>query len=196
MVTHPKPHIDEHKNFVSIKKRASTDYLVVHCSATRNLKKYDWKTIDQIHRQQGWLMIGYHFVITSDGVIQNGRDIDSIGSHVKGHNDNSLGICLIGGVDAEGNPVDNFTPAQKKALKELLDYLLSLYPNAKVQGHRDFPNVAKDCPCFDVKQFYKPAVYIKYEGQDLKDITKLSNADLKAYNGTLDYQKGDLVRVK
>ena len=24
------------------------------------------------------------------------------------------------------------------------------YPNAKVVGHRDFPNVKKECPCLDV----------------------------------------------
>ena len=28
------------------------------------------------------------------------------------------------------------------------------YPNAIVLGHRDFPGVHKDCPCFDAKTEY------------------------------------------
>ena len=29
-----------------------------------------------------------------------------------------------------------------------------LYPEAKIVGHRDFPNVHKDCPCLDVQTEY------------------------------------------
>ena len=32
----------------------------------------------------------------------------------------------------------------------LLKDLKKDYPNAKVVGHRDFPNVRKECPCLDV----------------------------------------------
>ena len=30
--------------------------------------------------------------------------------------------------------------------------LRAKYPNAIIQGHRDFPNVAKACPQFDAKK--------------------------------------------
>jgi N-acetylmuramoyl-L-alanine amidase len=30
-----------------------------------------------------------------------------------------------------------------------------LYPNAVVQGHRDFPKVTKACPSFDAKAWAK-----------------------------------------
>jgi hypothetical protein len=28
------------------------------------------------------------------------------------------------------------------------------YPGVVVQGHNNFPNVAKDCPCFDVLKWF------------------------------------------
>lgn len=82
-----------------------------------------------MHRGK-FICIGYHFVIKTDGTIQRGRDLDVVGAHVKGYNHNSVGICLIGGIDRKGRSVDNFTEAQKKSLRELITYLLSLYPNA------------------------------------------------------------------
>lgn len=134
--------------------RKSTDYLVVHCSASIPDPKTDVKTIDRWHRQRGFLMIGYHYVIKTTGEVQPARDEDSIGAHVEGFNSCSIGICLVGGVDANGptgKPVNNFSDAQMLSLLVLLKELKAKYPKAVVQGHRDFPNVHKDCPCFDVK---------------------------------------------
>ena len=180
--TFKEPLIDYHRNFVKFKSRSSTDYLVVHCSATQNKPEYTWKTIDQMHRQRGWLGIG--------------RPLEAIGSHVLGYNDDSVGICLIGGTDRNGKSVDNFTEKQKESLKKLLDWLKSKYPKAKVLGHRDFPGVAKDCPCFDVQSWYgRGAVYVIYEDASSLDRCKLSQADLKEANGTLEFTKGDLVRI-
>lgn len=197
-----KPEIEEHKNYVSIKRRPSTEFIVVHCSATQNKESYDWKTIDKMHRQKNWIMIGYHFVIKTDGTIQKGRDLETIGAHVEGYNDKSIGICLIGGIDNKGKSVNNFTKVQMKSLKLLIDYLLSIYPKADVRGHRDFPGVAKDCPCFDVKSWYgKGAKYITLEYiEDLPGILNkynLSKVNFEAFNGVPigEVQEGDLIRV-
>lgn len=138
--------------------RKSTDFIAVHCSASIPDPKTDWRVIDRWHRQRGFLMIGYHYVIKTDGVVEIGRDPASIGAHVEGFNANSVGICMVGGVDKNGpsgKPVDNFTPAQFVALKELLDRLTIEYPKAVIQGHRDFPRVAKACPSFDVRTWLK-----------------------------------------
>lgn len=168
-----KPNIETHKNFVNYKKRADTKYLVVHCAATQNKPSFSWKTIDQMHRQQGWLGIGYHFVICTDGTIQEGRPLDTIGSHVKGHNSESVGICLIGGVNKAGKAECNYTKEQMDSLKELLDYLRWFYDDkVEVLGHRDFEGVSKACPCFDVKDWYKGAGFkrvgntLVYNGQE------------------------------
>lgn len=150
-----KPYIDEHQTFGKYRKRQRTDYIIVHCAASQNKQEYDWKFIDRVHRSNGWLGIGYHFVIRTDGTIQNGRGIDDLGSHVAGYNDCSIGICLIGGLTKDGKPTNNFTAHQMSSLKELIDWLKEdHYPNAKVIGHCDVPGVNKACPCFNVAEWY------------------------------------------
>lgn len=138
--------------------RKATDYLVVHCSASQPDIKTDAATIDRWHRQRGFLMIGYHYVIKTDGIIEPGRDADAIGAHVEGYNANSIGICMVGGVDKAGKSVNNFSELQFASLMALLQTLHAKYPKAIVQGHRDFPKVAKDCPCFAVKPWWAAVV--------------------------------------
>jgi N-acetylmuramoyl-L-alanine amidase len=137
------------------KARTATNFIVVHCSASPPKVNADAAMIDRWHRQKGWACIGYHFVIKRDGTVEEGRELDRIGAHANGHNADSVGICLSGGVDDTGKSVNNFTPEQFASLKTLLLTLREKYPQAVIQGHRDFPGVAKDCPCFDVKDWLK-----------------------------------------
>lgn len=58
---------------------------------------------------------------------------------------------LEGGLDADGNPADTRTKAQKQSLQNLLTSLCVDYPEAEILGHRDLPNVHKSCPCFSVQ---------------------------------------------
>lgn len=130
--------------------------LVVHCSATGPAADVGAVDIDRWHKQRGFRRIGYHYVIRRDGTVEKGRPDTEVGAHAEGYNKASIGICLVGGVDASKrmNPQDNFTPAQKDALRTLLYQLRALYPDATVLGHRDIPGVAKACPSFDVKAWW------------------------------------------
>lgn len=132
--------------------------LVVHCSATQPLAKLGAKDIDRWHRERGFLKIGYHFVIKTDGTIETGRPITEAGAHVAGHNSTSIGICMIGGVNKQGKSENNFTLEQFASLATLLTDLLKKFPKAEIKGHRDFPEVKKDCPCFDVKKWWHETV--------------------------------------
>lgn len=132
-------------------KRKSTDWLVVHCAATRPSQDIGAKEIFGWHRKQGFIAIGYHYVIRRDGTLETGRPDDVVGAHAVGANHNGIGICLVGGVDEKLQPEDNFTPAQFITLKELLSTLKAKYPTAKVIGHRDVPGTKKACPSFDAK---------------------------------------------
>ena len=126
--------------------------IVIHCSATRARADIGVGEIRQWHVQgNGWRDIGYHFVIRRDGGIEAGRPLDQAGSHVTGHNAGSIGLCLAGGLDDNHQPAANFTPAQWAALKDKLIELSAAFPGARILGHRDFPGVKKDCPCFDVR---------------------------------------------
>ena len=140
------------------KKREKTDFIAIHCSATAN-QNFGAADIDKWHRKNGWACIGYHYVIRRDGTVEEGREESVIGAHVADWNAVSLGICMVGGVSADDytKAQNNFTKEQFASLKELLVDLKIRYPNAKIQGHRDFPNVKKACPSFDVAEWLKVA---------------------------------------
>ena len=126
--------------------------IIIHCAATKDGAKFTAEDIDRWHKQRGFDRIGYHYVIDLDGTIEPGRDLDCIGAHCKGHNVNSIGICYIGGVDANLKPKDTRTPEQKSSLLLLLKFLRAKFPDAKIYGHRDFSD--KACPSFDAKTEY------------------------------------------
>ena len=127
--------------------------IILHCTATEEGKNFTVADIDKWHRNRGWLGIGYHYVVYLDGTIAYGRKPTEIGAHCKegGHNRHSIGVCYVGGL-RNGKPADTRTPQQKIALLRLLSNLKTIYPNAKIYGHRDF--AAKACPCFDARREY------------------------------------------
>lgn len=125
------------------------DKIILHCSATPEGKHFTVADIDRWHRERGWKGIGYHYVIYLDGSIHKGRPEEIIGAHCSGQNAYSIGICYIGGLDAFGKAKDTRTPAQRKALRELVSDLKTRYPAATVHGHNEFAK--KDCPCFNVQ---------------------------------------------
>ena len=136
-------------------ERKDTDFIVIHCSATKpSMTHVDAKEIDRWHRQRGWRKIGYYFVIRRDGIVEEGRELGEVGAHAKGFNSKSVGICLVGGIDEEGNPENNYTDEQWKALEELVNQMLLPYPDAEVLGHCDLPDVKKACPCFNVREWW------------------------------------------
>lgn len=130
------------------------NYLVVHCTATpqntkiESIKNY-WKNVLK------WKGTGYHFIIEANGKIHNITPVELIANGVSGYNSNSIHISYIGGVDNKNNPVDNRTLAQKQSLIYQLQWLKRMFPKAKIQGHRDFPNVKKACPCFNAITEYE-----------------------------------------
>lgn len=136
---------------VQFKPRTVTDAIFVHCSATKPSQDIGVDTIRMWHKQQGWLDVGYHFVIKRDGTVESGRPVDVVGSHVKDWNSRSVGVCLVGGIDANGKFEANFTPAQMNALRNKLAELKVLYPQADIKAHHDV--APKACPSFDLQRW-------------------------------------------
>lgn len=112
--------IDKGLKFKGLRKRRSTSMVVLHHSVSSDVSAVD---IDRWHRGQGWLGIGYHFVIRFDGRIERGRPLDTIGSHAgSGINGKSIGICLT------GNFMNHLpTELQLRSLMELLAWLKKYY---------------------------------------------------------------------
>lgn len=129
------------------------DYIVIHCSASPNDKDIGFKEINEWHLQKGWksdrgVGCGYHFIIRRNGIIEVGRTIDEVGSHVMNHNSNSIGVCLVGDTVFEKKQFDS--------LKRIIGYLKNQYPNAKVKPHNFFDTAkaqGKTCPNFDINNY-------------------------------------------
>ena len=119
--------------------------IIIHCSDTPDEDNLDAKDIHDMHLGFGWEGIGYHKVILRNGIIQNGRPEFWIGAHVKGINNISLGVCLIGR--------KTFSPKQFLTLEKLLILWKKKYVGVKIEGHCEAVITQKTCPNFDVKQW-------------------------------------------
>jgi N-acetyl-anhydromuramyl-L-alanine amidase AmpD len=130
------------------------DLIVIHCSATRSDRRFSVEDLIACHNAR-FGFTGYHYYITREGQVIQTRHENLPGAHARHYNQHSIGICYEGGLTPEGHPADTRTPAQKHALVALLRSLKTDYPDALILGHRDLPNVHKDCPCFDAKEEYQ-----------------------------------------
>ncbi len=140
--------------------------IFVHCSATRSTWMQGSPLAAKVTeirrwhvRERGWKDIGYHWLIDRDGKVARGRPETQVGSHVKGHNTGSIGICLIGGHgSAETDEfLDNFTPEQDRALRDLIADIKTRADIKAVRGHNEV--AAKACPGFNVAAWlaHRPA---------------------------------------
>jgi N-acetylmuramoyl-L-alanine amidase len=131
-------------------KMRKINKIIIHCSDS---SWGDAAAIDSWHKENGWDGIGYHYVITNgnrrpgdkyskkdDGIIEKGRNIEKAGAHCKGHNKDSIGICLIG--------IAHFTA--KQLCEALPSLLLELMKKHKITAdcvytHHEFDS-RKTCP--------------------------------------------------
>jgi len=128
-------------------------WIVIHCTATQpNTKKESilnyWKNTLK------WKSVGYHRLIDANGIIHELARYEQVTNGVKGYNSNSIHFSYIGGVDEFNNPKDTRTLKQKESLLYLIKQAKKQFPNAIVQGHRDF-GAKKACPSFDAKSEYE-----------------------------------------
>lgn len=134
-------------------------YIAIHCTASQPTA-----TVAAIQRHWkdalGWKSPGYHLLIEANGTIHRLMDFNGIANGVRGFNKESVHISYIGGITKEGKPIDNRTDAQKKAILLCIKEVIEWADNKKliIQGHRDFPNANKACPCFDAKAEYRGIV--------------------------------------
>lgn len=139
-----------------LKRRAKTEQIIWHCTASKEGMDFKAADIDRWHRSQGWSCCGYHYVIDLDGTIEAARPEWAVGSHVSNHNYNTIGVVYVGGLDQNLRPKDTRTPAQKQSLLELTLYLMSKY-NIKLKDvlPHHYYNKGKACPCITREQIQK-----------------------------------------
>lgn len=120
--------------------------IIVHCTATRICATPE--KIAQYHVMNlGWSDCGYHFLIRYDGEVVPMRPVEKVGAHCKGHNEDSIGVALIGGKYSF-----DFSLFQLESLRCLLLSLCRKYSISKKQifNHHDFDK-NKACPRFNVQ---------------------------------------------
>ena len=104
------------------------------------------RNVQNIHQNQGWSDIGYHFLISWDGTIYAGNPENRIGAHAGGDNTGNLGIALLGTFHENTAPSD----AQIASLTQMLRHLGDKHgidlARSNVQGHGEWPSQATLCP--------------------------------------------------
>ncbi len=132
--------------------RKSTDYIVIHCAATKASMDIGLTEIRKWHVQDnGWRDVGYHYIIRRNGEVELGRSNRDTGAHAAGYNHKSVSSCMVGGMAEDNSAENNFTAQQWTALLDLVKQLKSNYPDADVIGHNEISE--KECPSFDVQKW-------------------------------------------
>ena len=120
----------------ALSKRRSTARIILHHAAA---SKCSAQQIHSWHLANGWVGIGYHFLVRKDGSVYRGRPEDTVGAHAGNNNYDSIGICFEGNFDRE-----QMNEVQRTAGAELVAYLKDKYGITKVQKHSDVN--ATGCP--------------------------------------------------
>lgn len=109
------------------------------------------KGIQEYHqKKKKWADIGYHYLISKEGTIFEGRLLSNLGAHVKGHNSGNIGIALLGDFDR-----DKLNKQQKDTLRLLTEALQERYniPKQQIYRHKDLGDTK--CPGKHCADFVK-----------------------------------------
>ena len=131
--------------------------VILHCAVTRTDQNISVEDIRRWHtdpkpKGNGWSDIGYHYYIRLDGTIEIGRPLNIVGSHARGRNTGSIGICFEGGLLPSGEKWHEPMIEQSVSCKKLLSSLnVVLGKKLEVNGHYEFSD--KTCPNFKIDIF-------------------------------------------
>lgn len=167
-------------NEVNFNWNGALDYNNVPSFIVLHHAEWECCTIEDLHQchlENGWTGVGYHYFVRKDGSVWKGRPDNAVGSHCKGSNYGSLGICAEGDYTKDTMPME-----QKKAIVELCKYLCNEYSISedKIYGHSELLDT--ECPGaeYPLKEI-KDLIIDNEECVDMKKIvTYLGDADLFA----------------
>lgn len=132
-------------------KIKNIDTLFTHCSAFERYTNIGdlLIEIDRMHKEKGFSMLGYHFVLGKDGEVGIGRMLNEIPAAQKPLNTNTVTVCV------HGLHINKFTQDQMRAYETLAYEMQDMLQTVKedknfrlrVRGHKEIAN--KECPVFD-----------------------------------------------
>lgn len=98
--------------------------------------------IHAYHRSLGWRGFAYHFLVTKEGEVIQGRPEWAIGGHTLNFG-TWLGVCAEGNYERKG---EGMPSAQVEACKQLHAYLHKKYKGIPDRKHKDMPGNSTACP--------------------------------------------------
>ena len=136
--------------------------IVVHWTESYSNANIGSEEINKTQIRLGLNSIGYHYVIRRDGSVQRGRPVNIQGDHanINGHNERSIGVVFVGGINAPtGTPdpleyksVSSLTRSQFTSFQEICKAFYRTFPGGQILGHNDLDPLEDD-PGFDVRDF-------------------------------------------
>lgn len=121
------------------------NFIAIHCSDSDIPAHDSIEVIRDWHCLRNMIDIGYHFVITQDGVIHDGRPVEKIGAHIKGNNANSIGICLTGRHKFSSKQFQSLNNICRKLCEEFGLTKLDILPH-------NYFDPKKTCPNFPLEE--------------------------------------------
>jgi N-acetylmuramoyl-L-alanine amidase len=150
--------------------------MIIHSSDTYTNQNIGCEELHIQHNQSGEDGIKYHLVIRRDGKLQRGRPLDKIGetNGANGHGENSIDICLIGGLNCSTGCPDpltyrssqSFTREQMSTLEAVCEAFYRRYFGGQVFGHNEIQPLVSD-PHFQVSEYVETVFRKKSVYEDL-----------------------------
>lgn len=102
---------------------------------------------------RGWCDVGYHFLVTLDGRVWEGRPVHLLGSHVGNHNSGNVGVSFVGcfqpgacnGIASASAP-EKMIAGGAKVIERIAKRYGIKRDAARVKGHRDHSGASTACP--------------------------------------------------
>ncbi|MBI2040246.1 N-acetylmuramoyl-L-alanine amidase [Candidatus Microgenomates bacterium] len=172
---------------------SSVNLLVIHHSGSDGQNPKD--IADYHINTNNWGGIGYHFLVSSDGLVYYVGDISTARASVSGLDEQIIGIALMGNFVSDKQP----NAEQIEATKKLCDFLIS-YPDLSnikswefVVGHKDLPNQNTNCPG-DNWDVWKGKLY--GEGGNTQDTINYQKDQIENLQASLASVTGQLLNMQ
>lgn len=103
---------------------------------------------------RGWCDVGYHFLVSLDGRVWEGRPIHLLGAHVGGHNTGNIGVSFMGCFHPTSDcssfppqvPPDEMIAGAASVIAGLAEIYGIPRDAASIKGHRDHTGQSTACP--------------------------------------------------
>jgi hypothetical protein len=139
-----------------IQNNTEITHIIIHQTGNANTIQ---KVINNHVKKRHFSSIGYHILIGKNGQIYLSRELNKVGAHCYGYNQNAIGIALFGNFD-KNEP----TEKQLTTLKNLIEKIKIKYNNPTVLGHNQaiYNLVKKRCKNLPEKNLLDIQTDIEY----------------------------------